>query len=304
MSRTSGLVAVAAAALLSLAAGDARADQERTVQWNEAWPRVRWIELLDTVALSFATGAIHASPSPATTDWKGGILFDEPLRKVLSARTRVGQERAALLSDYLYRGMVVTPYIIDNFVTALGVHQNADVALQLTLINMQSLGLSGVVTLGTQHLIARERPYASGCLGPTKADAIGFNTCGDGDDLMSFYSGHAAAMFTMAGLTCAHHQHLPLYGGGAPDALACALMVGLATTGSVMRLVADRHWASDAIIGSSVGVLSGYLVPVLLHYGIGWNRAAIPTTVQTSFGRVAPIPQVYNGGAGLGFAVF
>ena len=200
--------------------------------------------------------------------------------------------------------MVLTPYVVDNFITALSIHQNADVALQLTLIDMQSLGLSGVLTLGAEHAVGRQRPYVAGCKGPDATDEIGYNTCGGADDFKSFYSGHSAAMFTMAGLTCAHHQHLPLYGGGAPDALACAVMVGLATTGSLMRVVADRHWMTDVAVGASVGIFNGYFLPLVLHYGIGWNRAGIPTTVQTAFGRLVPIPQVYEGGAGLGLAIF
>jgi hypothetical protein len=32
----------------------------------------------------------------------------------------------------------------------------------------------------------------------------------------SFISGHTLMAFTGAGLICAHHSHLPLYGGGVP----------------------------------------------------------------------------------------
>lgn len=32
-------------------------------------------------------------------------------------------------------------------------------------------------------------------------------------------------------------------------------------------MVNDRQWASDALIGGGVGVLSGYILPVALHYG-------------------------------------
>ncbi|MBX3228919.1 MAG: phosphatase PAP2 family protein [Labilithrix sp.] len=297
-------VAFAAAVALTLVSKDARADQEKTVQWNDAWPRARWWEVVNVFALTGGSALINQAPAQPEANWKGPILLDAPARRLFRATTFIGQKRAAVLSDYLYRGMVVTPYVVDNFIAALGVHQNADVALQMTLIDMQSLGLSGVITLGLQHMIGRQRPYVSGCKTADGTDDAGFSYCGGADDFKSFWSGHTAAMFTMAGLTCVHHQHLPLYGGGAPDALACAVMTGLAGVGSVMRVVSDRHWLSDVLFGGALGMFNGYVVPLLLHYGVGWNRPAIPTTLQTSFGRVVPVPQVYEGGAGLGFSVF
>lgn len=261
--------------------------------------------MLDIVALTAGSVIINESvPSHSSAAWKGPILFDKPMRQALRATSREGQRRAADVSDILYKGMVLTPYIVDNYLAALSVHQNADVALQLTLIDMQSLGISGVLTLAAEHAVGRQRPYVAGCLGPDKSDAVGFNQCGGTDDFKSFYSGHSAAMFTMAGLTCVHHQHLPLYGGGWPDALACAVMVGLAGTGSVARIVADRHWTSDVALGISIGLFNGYFLPLWLHYGIGWNKPAVKTTFETALGTVVPLPQVYESGAGVGFAIF
>lgn len=282
----------------------AAADQEKTVQWNEAWPRVSLWEVGDVVALTAGSVLINAAPSHATAQWQGPILFDKYIRDALKGRTRAAQLTAADLSDVFYKGMVITPYIVDNYIAALGVHQNADVALQMTVIDMQSLGLSGVLTLAAEHAVGRQRPYVSGCLGPDKTDKIGFNACGGADDFKSFYSGHAAAMFTMAGLTCVHHQHLPLYGGGLPDALACVFMVTAASTGSLMRIIADRHWGSDVMVGTAVGVFNGYFLPAWLHYGLGWNKPAVTTSVQTAFGTIVPVPQFYEGGAGLAISVF
>lgn len=292
------------ATVATLLPARADADQEKTVQWNERWPRVRIIEMIDIVALTAGSVLINAAPSHEDSNWTGPVLWDGPVRDVLRARSRLGQKQAAQVSDALYKGMVLGPYVIDNFFVTLGVHQNADVALQLTLMDMQSLGLSGVVTLAAEHAVGRQRPYVAGCKGPDKADEVGFNQCGGADDFKSFYSGHAAAMFTMAGLTCAHHQHLPLYGGGAPDAIACALMVALAATGSAARIVSDRHWSTDVVLGASVGIFNGYFLPLWLHYGLGWNQPALRTTFVTALGTVVPLPQVYDRGAGVGVAIF
>ncbi len=298
-----GPLAAVLAVGMCLHATTAAADQEKTVEWNENWPRVHLLEVGAIVALSVASIEINAAPYSDHAKWSSPILFDDASRKFFRSNSAKTQELAATVSDNLYHGMVLAPYIIDNYIVAMGVHENADVALQMTLINMQSLGLSGVISLGAEHAVGRARPYVKDCgPGPNGTDKVGFNHCDGGGDFQSFYSGHAAAAFTMAGLTCVHHQHLPLYGGGLPDGMACAVMLSLATTTGVLRLVADRHWTSDVLIGTSVGILSGYVLPSWLHYGFGNSRKKAPTLVQTSFGYVAPIPQVYVGGGGLGLA--
>ena len=53
---------------------------------------------------------------------------------------------------------------------------------------------------------------------------------------VSFTSGHTLMSFAGAGLTCVHHMHLPLYGGGLPDSLACAAAIGLAHAEGFLRV--------------------------------------------------------------------
>lgn len=282
-------------------AAPAHAQQEDTVEWSEDWPRVRLAEGGAIIALTVGSVAINAAPYADHAHWSKPILFDEAARSLFKSNDAATQRFAGDLSDNIYHGMVLAPYIIDNFIVALGVHQNADVALQMTLIDMQSLGLSGVISLGAEHSVGRARPYVQDCApGPNGADKVGFNHCDGVGDFQSFYSGHAAATFTMAGLTCIHHRHMPLYGGGFADAMACATMVALATTTGILRMVADRHWASDVLTGTAIGIINGYVLPAWLHYGFGDSRRTVKTVFQTSFGYVAPVPQVYAGGGGLG----
>jgi membrane-associated phospholipid phosphatase len=125
-------------------------------------------------------------------------------------------------------------------------------------------------------------------------------TSGLGDDYKSFYSGHAAATATMAGLTCVHHRHLPLYGGGFPDLVPCLIMSGIAIVTGVTRIVADRHWASDVVIGWGVGAVSGYVLPSWLHYGFGGGRAFGQFSISNVL--FTPVPQAYSDGGGLGVA--
>ncbi|HXK19271.1 MAG TPA: phosphatase PAP2 family protein, partial [Polyangiaceae bacterium] len=58
----------------------------------------------------------------------------------------------------------------------------------------------------------------------------------------------------------------PLWGSPAADASACALAAMGALVTGVTRLAADRHYATDVIMGLGVGFGFGYGVPALLHY--------------------------------------
>jgi membrane-associated phospholipid phosphatase len=282
----------------------AQASDPSRVEWSEDWPRVRLWEVATIVALTVASFEINSQwKTPRGADWRGGILFDDAVRSALRGRTTSVQLTASDLGDALYVASVYTPYVIDNYFAALSIHQNVDVALQMTLIDMQSLGIAGVVTLAAERTIPRRRPFAGDCGPDGKVrDASGqvSESCGQGDDFKSFYSGHAAATATMAGLTCVHHQHLPLYGGGFADLVPCLVMIGVSATTGVTRIVADRHWASDVILGWGIGAFSGYVLPSLLHYGFGRGRAV----GEVTFSQVSMVPvfQAYPAGGGAGIA--
>ena len=101
-------------------------------------------------------------------------------------------------------------------------------------------------------------------------------------------SGHTTIAFTGAGLICAHHQNLPLYGGGAPDLIACITALTAATTAGAMRVAADKHYSTDVLLGAGVGLFGGYGLPMLLHYGAGSDKKAprslLPTFHSASAG--------------------
>jgi membrane-associated phospholipid phosphatase len=79
---------------------------------------------------------------------------------------------------------------------------------------------------------------------------------------------------------------LPLYGGGLPDVLACAIPLVVATGVSVLRLAADRHYASDVIVGALAGFGGGFGLPTLLHYGGGAAKTVtlVPSATEEYVG--------------------
>jgi membrane-associated phospholipid phosphatase len=297
------LLACGLAASAALAPGTATAADPDRVEWSKDWPRVRWWEAVSAVALTVADAEIEPNvPIQSQAHWRGGILFDDWARNALRGRTAAIQSTASTASDILYYGGTIGPLVIDNYFVTLSIHQNADVALQMLVINMQSLGVSGLVSLVAEHGAGRARPYTDKCDAEGRifdaSGALMTNHCGTRNDFRSFFSGHTAAVSTMAGLTCAHHQHLPLYGGGFADLAPCLVMIGAATATGILRIVYDEHWASDVMVGAAVGTLSGYVLPSLLHYGFGSGRAI----GEVRSGSLFMVPSVlgYPGGAGVG----
>ena len=192
-----------------------------------------------------------------------GILLDEPTRKVLVLRSADARYEAARISDVVWP---VTQYLpmVDSVLTPLLTDGgNLDVAMQMTLINWEVTGTAFLLTRATHRIVGRTRPSGKGCAeDPKYADA-----CSTRAGLTSsFLSGHASMTFASAGLLCAHHIALPLYGGNAADAVVCGLGLAGATSVGVLRIMADKHWWTDVVAGASWGTAVGFGMPFLLHY--------------------------------------
>jgi membrane-associated phospholipid phosphatase len=290
-SRTLLVASSLAVALASLAPASASAADPERVEWNPEWPRFRVLEAVATsVFVAQALTAVYLYPTPPIR-WRDGILFDDAVRDALKPDNRDRRESLRPYSDNIYFGSVVFPFL-DNALTAV-VH-SGDVALEIFAMNVESLSLSGALTLTAQKL-GRERPAGRGCVddpqySPKCRSAKGLTE--------SFFSGHTAAAFTSAGLTCAHHQHLPLYGGGWADTLACVTLLAAASTEGVLRIMTDDHYASDVLIGVGVGLASGYLLPSWLHYGFAndakarGERSFLPMWRTEHGGAVIVAPQI------------
>jgi membrane-associated phospholipid phosphatase len=277
------------------------ADPDR-VEWSPDWPRMRPWEIANAAVLTVADTVVETRTPIAGPYWHGGILFDDWARGVFRGRTLSTQSTASTISDVLYQGGTLAPFIVDILFVALDVHESADVALQMLLINMQSLSLAGLMSLTAEHAAGRARPYTENCVDGTVKDQAGVQLlkCGTSNDNRSFFSGHVTSVATMAGLTCVHHQHIPLYGGGVADLAPCLVMWGMAGATGVLRLVYDEHWATDVVVGWAVGAAAGYVLPSIMHYGWGDGRAA--GEIRAGGITMVPTAQPYPGGMGLGFA--
>jgi hypothetical protein len=283
-----------------LVAATANADPEG-MRWNPAWPRFRPSEAALTAGLALNVAQAVFLYPPPKANWEGGILFDDAVRDAIVLGSRDSRNAAAKVSDDIYYALAAYPLLIDTALVTGAVHGARDVAVQMMLINFESYALTGAVAL-TMEKLGRVRPMGRECVKDPGYDG----KCGSPGNLnASFLSGHTAIAFASAGLMCAHHAHLPLYGGKVADALACGTGVAAATTAGLLRVMSDNHYASDVILGSAVGLFGGYVWPMLWHYGFGrkgqsaasflpqvharhgglaWSGALLPQVGPTSIG--------------------
>ncbi len=229
------------------------------LQWKHAWPRFRGTEYAATITLfASALASRVIVPSPPGT-WKQGILFDDAVRDVLRVENEGTRTTLSHVSDQLQNGLIAFPFLVDAGLAAWLSDDNPDLAWQLSLMNLEALAATASIVALTKNLIGRVRPAIARC-------PSGDFSCRPKGGLRSFISGHSAAAFAGAGLVCAHHENLPLFGHPTADMLACAGALVAAAGSSVLRVATDNHWATDVLTGAGIGFVSGYGLPTLLHY--------------------------------------
>jgi membrane-associated phospholipid phosphatase len=212
--------------------------------------------------------------SRPTPHWNSGILFDDAVRKGIRLRSPGARDTVRLLSDVTGITTLGVALAIDSVVLPL-LRGGLGTIPELLLMDVEAIVLNSLTTSITFDLSGRARPSYNDCKRDPSFDPL----CYAGSTT-SFFSGHSSQAFMAAGLSCAHHQYLKLYGDVVWDALSCAGSLTLATTTGVLRLAGDRHYASDVIVGALVGFAFGYGIPVLLHYSMPLPRKDMTVRVS------------------------
>jgi membrane-associated phospholipid phosphatase len=243
---------VRAVCAVVVASGAASAAEQQTL--DDAWP-ARWNKIgpVETgVVAGIGTSIIFLEfvlKSPSTPRWEKPILFDADARSALRAGSPGGRLRAATASDFGYAGLPIYAIVVEaGLVTWLG-RDKGDVALQLALINAEALAINGMLTRVAEKTIGRSRP--------------------DKTDNAAFPSGHTSTAFAIASGLCMQHARLEIYGGVA-DQVVCPAALTVAATTGLLRIVSDRHWASDVLVGAVLGTAVGGTVSwAHMHDGDG-----------------------------------
>jgi membrane-associated phospholipid phosphatase len=290
VSRRLGRLVAALVFLSFLPIPAARADERRLV-WNEDWPRFRAAEYVVTGVLALGGLALEYGTVQADEPrWVGPLPGDGPIRDLFVGNERSTRQAADFASDLAWMSAQFYPQVVDAFVVAYALDgANVDVAWQLSWMNVEAMSVAFLLTRGSHRLFARERPLKHSC----GSDAAYDELCPFRGTAASFVSGHVSMAFTGAGLTCVHHRYLPLYGSAGADLAGCLGVTTLATATGVLRLIADRHYASDVVAGALIGFGVGYGLPWLLHYRHGaraseygaQSAALEPATTVVSWSR-------------------
>ena len=245
--------------LLTLAAGSGRAARAELPDlgsgWPEGWRRIGTAESASIAGLAgSAVALLLFLKAPDQPRWDSAILFDDSARNALRASAADARSRAGTLSNGAFV-LAAYPMVVDAvFLTWLGKGQ-ADAALQLALIDVEAVAITAILTTTMQRTIGRARPFVRECSSSTPDPA-----CSGSSNRRntSFISGHASQAFAAASTLCVQHSRLSLYGSA--DWVVCPAALGIAAGTSLLRVVADRHWATDVAAGAVIGATVGAVV--------------------------------------------
>lgn len=249
----------AADELIPAAEGASEAPIQAPLPWQ--WRRAHFLDYAATAALAGVALTAELVPHQGPPQWVGAELFDGDVRDALVLGSFDDRQVAARISDVTIAALVAQPVLVDAvLVTWLG-YDAGDTAWQLLVMDLEILAFNFAFTGAIKRLADRERPSATACRTDPRYDP----RCEDQSAHNSFFSGHTSLAFTAAALTCSHHARLGLF-GVAGDTLACVGTTFGAATVAVERIVADRHYATDVIVGAAAGIASGALLPWALFF--------------------------------------
>lgn len=253
------------------------------------WRRAGVAEYAATSLAAAATVYVEdVKGDPEKPKWTDRNGFDESIRDAIRLGSHRGREATHVASDAIMWLMIAAPPL-EAFGTLGYRDRDWDALWQTQMVNAESLIFTSFVSSALQNYLARQRPFARHCIG---------SDCSEGQANRSMPSGHAAFAFTGAGLLCNHHRYQPIYEDPAAGDAICATGIGLAVVDGVLRLTSDRHYATDVLAGTAIGLFSGFLLPRLLHYSHPeperkTDRGSAPPLARL----VSVSPEVLDGGA-------
>ena len=268
---------------LALAWASPALAQDSGLAWDPSWAKFRPSEYVLTGLAGSASLLLYFGVRDVRTPrYQGGILFDDYFRDALRLRPPGQRDAARSISSWTVASLLTWVVAADSLAVPLA-RGSAELSAQMLLMDAEAFAFSTLLNTVLFRAVARARPTYGECqLKPNLDLQCDLHPTG------SFPSGHTNTSFTAAGLSCAHHLHVPLYGDRTADILACAGTITLAAVTGTLRVVGDRHYATDVLVGAMLGFAIGYGMPTLLHYGKVQDELPAGTAMQP-LGQVLPL---------------
>jgi membrane-associated phospholipid phosphatase len=233
------------------------------LRWEPHWGEAQPSEYAAAVTIGAMAVLIDKMPV-VELDW-GVSEPDEAARRVLRLEGSRARLLANKVSDAMFYGLTFYP-LVDALVVAAP--RDGRAAWQMLALDGEVLALAAFTSITLQHVSGRARPFLRYCKGkPLPEHARDCSESGRDEHYQSFPSGHTLLAAAGAGLVCAHHRALPIYGGGAPDAAACIGAASATLVQGALRVMADRHYLSDVVLSLGLGFGLGYGIPMAARYG-------------------------------------
>lgn len=239
---------------VALSLSVAAAPTTHTLKWD---PRLDLPIVGVTLAGWLSTEALKSSLAPPACRWCAVNAFDLSVRRAFNPSltpSAFGNPGPDLASNVL---LVGTPVAMLGLDALLAWHDDAlgNAPVDLALIAEATL-VSMCVTQATKFIGGRARPYTVGA-----SQALLDTAPGKADDFLSFFSGHASFTFAAVAATAT----VTRLRGYRLWWLSVAIGAPLAVTTGLLRLAADKHWATDVLTGMIIGTAGGIAIPLLFH---------------------------------------
>ena len=225
---------------------------------------------------------------PRNPRWVGENGFDNGIGDALRAGSATGRNRASTASDALF-GSLGAALLADRLIAHERYPSLLSLASDVTWFFSDS-----ITTQVAKVSAGRQRPYVQPC----EKNQNYVSTCDDGrDQNASFYSGHASSTATLAGLLCSRHRDLLTW-----DGLWCVGGISGSLATGMLRIAADRHWATDVITGWAFGATFGFILPTYVWPAWkDWDDRNTPPVTSLAFHLRAVRPIVGPEMTGLGY---
>lgn len=171
----------------------------------------------------------------------GLYLYDEDISQWVQQHRSADTRHISLVAKQFGEGKYILPAIALG--TVGGLILKDDKTVDTGLISLKSFILANSTTQVLKFASQRNRPISN------KGKEF-FNSSGFKKNRESFPSGHATVAWSVAPVIAAQYKE---------SSLVPPLAYGIATLTSLSRIHDNKHWASDAFVGSMVGYLSAKL---------------------------------------------